>query len=244
MTIRLEDIKFSRGGNPILDRLNLSLESGRLIGVVGPNGSGKSTLLRLIYGFLKAQSGVVLLDGRSVETWDPGELAVMMGVCPQEAEASLDFEVDQLLGLRSKDFKEKIQEFPFLKLEELGQKRLSQLSGGERQRVRLGVGLLNSPTWLVLDEPANHLDLATAWSLYTYLSTRSSECGVVIALHNLSVAARFCQELVVLRDGGLVAQGAVKDVLTPDILSEVFSLNAQLVNQGKSCHIAIEGVAR
>lgn len=248
LKLALEQVSLKRGEGLILDRISLEFEPGHVTGVVGPNGSGKSTLLRVTYGFLEPDQGVVRVGDKPVRDWSPGELSVSLGVCPQEAEPSLDFLVEQLLGLKAgcvgEALVEKLQPLSFLRLEELFAKQLSQLSGGERQRVRLGVALTGSSPWLILDEPANHLDLATAWSLYSYLSDRSLKGGVVIALHDLSTAARFCKKLVLLSRGKLAGYGETEEVLTAQTLDEVFGLNGRLVKQGGESSVVIEGVTR
>ncbi|HIB69741.1 MAG TPA: ABC transporter ATP-binding protein [Phycisphaerales bacterium] len=248
LKLLLEGVTLNRGARPILEEINLAVEPGHITGVVGPNGSGKSTLLRVAYGFLEPDSGVVRVGDKPLREWSPRELSVSMGVCPQEAEPSLDFQVEQLLGLKGgclgEALLDKLRGLSFLRLEELFPKQLSQLSGGERQRVRLGVALMGSSPWLILDEPANHLDLATGWSLYHYLRERAVAGGVVMALHDLSTAVRFCRKLVMLSQGRVTGYGETEDVLTTRSLDEVFGLKGRLIKQGGETSVVIEGVTR
>lgn len=230
----------------MLGPLSLSLQAGELVGVVGPNGSGKSTLLRLLYGFLSPSSGTIEFEGEPLPSIEPRRLARRLGACPQEAEPSLDFYVEQALALARpaapQQMSEQLERFGFLRLGELRGRLLSELSGGEKQRVRLARALLWQPPWLVLDEPANHLDLATGWSLLSYL--REPRPGaVVVALHDLALAARFCHRLLVLRGGELVALAPPHEALSSATLAEVFGLLGEVRLHDGLPHLELEGVA-
>lgn len=244
--LRLCGLRFRRGERDILGPLDLQFAPGELVGVVGPNGSGKSTLLRLLYGYLTCSQGTVEFEGQTLDSIPPRALAQRLGACPQEAEPSLDFTVEQALALGTGgDLAltwRRARNFPFLALEELQGRLLSQLSGGEKQRVRVARALLPEPPWLILDEPANHLDLATGWSLLSYLAQPRSG-GVVVALHDLSNACRFCHRLLVLRQGQVVAFAPPTEALTPAILESVFGLRG-LVRPGEGeSFLEIAGVA-
>lgn len=229
----------------MLHELEVEIAGGLVTAVIGPNGSGKSSLLKALYGYLPVSEGAIELAGKDLENWSPAELASQLGVCPQEAEPSLDFQVSQLLALRFggdlETARERLQHLPFLRLEELFPKQLSQLSGGERQRVRLGVALSGNAPWLVLDEPANHLDLSTAWSLFDYLR-QPREGGVILALHDLDTAARCCDRILVLLEGSMVAHGSPREVLTPELLARVFELRGRLEAESDPAALRLQGV--
>lgn len=237
---------FGRGERSILGPLDLQLLPGEMVGVVGPNGSGKSTLLRLLYGYLAPTQGQVRLEGRALEEIEPRALARRMGACPQEAEPSLDFSVEQALALATGGdiaaAARALDRYPFLALDGLRARALSQLSGGEKQRVRLGRALLSDPPWLVLDEPANHLDLATGWSLLSYLRQPRAG-GVVVALHDLGNACRFCHRLLVLHAGRMVALAPPVEALRAEILSSVFGLRGAVRERDGEAFLEIGGVA-
>jgi len=245
MGFELKDVCITRQSKSVIESLSLNLKRGTVTGIVGPNGSGKSTLLRALYGYLGLHKGSLFLGDRAVQEWEPLELAMQLGVCPQEAESTLDFQVEQVLALRFggnyDTVVERVSTLAFLRLNDLFGSRLSQLSGGERQRVRLGMALIGRAPWLILDEPANHLDLATGWSLLHYLQ-QPRPGGVIMALHDLSTAARCCQHLVVLCKGRLVAEGAPGEVLSEDLLEQVFGLRAQLIVDGVHPRLEILGV--
>ena len=245
MTFSLRRLTVERQGRPVLKSVSHVLESGQVIGVVGPNGSGKSTLLRTLYGFVEPDEGEIELNGRGLSLWNPRELASRLGVCPQEAEPSLDFRVEQVLALPLggdlSGLREQAARLEFLSLPALFERTLSQLSGGERQRVRLGMALMRESPWLILDEPINHLDLATAWSLMRYLQ-KPREGGVILALHDLATAARYCRHLLVLNGGEKVAAGPPRDILTTEVLKSVFRLDATMDWSTEPPGLRVQGV--
>ena len=244
LSIVLEKLNLHLGGRRVLRELSACFQRGRVTAVVGPNGSGKSSLFRAVYGYLPIEDGLISVDGQDLRDWEPSALAKHLGVCPQEAEASLDFVVEQVLCLRFGGDRSKlagaVEEFSFLKLDELWGRKLSELSGGERQRVRLGVALSSRAPWFILDEPGNHLDLATAWSLLEYLTIKR-EGGVILALHDLATAARCCDDLLVLHEGKKVAFGQPKEVLTTELLRDVFRLRAELEQVDGSLQLRVQG---
>lgn len=245
MSIECREVTLKRGRREVVKEFTHRFEQGKLTALVGPNGSGKSSLLKALYGYLQPLSGAVLLEGKAVLEWSPLELAQKLGVCPQEAEPSLDFQVGRLLALRHRgDLQEAwraVEGLEFLALRSLFERKLSSLSGGERQRVRLGLALSCRSPWLILDEPANHLDLSTAWSLFEYLRKQKTT-GAALALHDLPMAVRFCDHLLVLREGLLVAQGPPREVLTEDLLLRVFGLRGELVVECEQPFLKIQGV--
>lgn len=246
MTLELFDVRFGRGDRSVLGPLTASFGGGELVGVVGPNGSGKSTLLRLLYGYLRPSSGEVRLQGEAISRIEPRRLARLLGACPQEAEPTLDFSVDQALALGLGGDVDsswrRAAELPFLNLPELRGRQLSGLSGGEKQRIRVARALLPDPAWLVLDEPANHLDLATGWSLLEYLAKPRSG-GVIVALHDLAFATRFCHRLVVLEGGLVRAFAPPEQALTETLLAGVFGLRGRVERGNGPPTLRVDGVA-
>lgn len=243
--IELQGVTFARGERSILVGVSAALEGGEMVGVVGPNGCGKSTLLRLLYGYLKPASGKILLDGVPLDDFAAHEFAARTGVCPQEPESTLNFSVEQALALalggHLEALPERLKPLAFLGLEPMFGRRLSELSGGEKQKVRLGRALLTQPPWLLLDEPANHLDLCTTWSLMEYLGGERKG-GVLVALHDLHLAVRFCARLLLLHQGQVAGYGSPREVLSRDNLARVFSLRGKLVAcSGERVRLELEG---
>lgn len=246
MALSLRQLEFARRGRTILGPLSWELEGGQLVGVVGPNGSGKSTLLRLLYAYLTPSAGEIAWQGRALAEWSASALAALIGCCPQEAEPSLDFTAERAIALACHNdvalAAQRRDALPFLQLAPLWERRLSELSGGEKQRVRLARALIMDPPWLVLDEPANHLDLATAWALFDHLR-QPRPGGVIVALHDLHFAVRCCDALLVLHQGRKVAFAPPEEALSRTILRQVFGLEGEVRQHHQRAYLDLQGVS-
>ncbi|WP_344748464.1 ABC transporter ATP-binding protein [Streptosporangium vulgare] len=196
------------------------MPAGRFTGLIGPNGSGKSTLLRLLAGLLRPRAGTVLLDGRRLGELPRREVARRLAVVAQEVSTDIDMTVADVVALgriphRSplaligrddlRDARETEEALERCGLAGWGGRRWSTLSGGERRRVGIARALAQRPTELLLDEPTNHLDIHHQLDLLRMLSR--APATVVAALHDLNLAARYCDHLLLLEAGRLVASG-------------------------------------
>lgn len=240
MTLAARRISVQRGRKPILEDVSLEIARGRVTAIVGPNGAGKSTLLRALGGEFPANSGDVTLDGTSIEDVSLPELAKTRSAMAQSASVVFDFTVAEILELgwvqsdsrRSAQYDEAVRQV--VAQADIGRllpRVFNTLSGGEQQRVRFARCMLQiwqpadetDTRYLLLDEPTSSLDLAHQLQLMRLaheMSRRSTGIGVV--LHDLNLAARFCDEIAVMRDGRVAASGPVDDVLEKDLLSDVF----------------------
>ncbi|MCX6408795.1 MAG: ABC transporter ATP-binding protein [Propionibacteriales bacterium] len=225
-------------GVPVLRDVDLVASRGRVTGLLGPNGSGKTTLLHVLAGLRRPATGRVTLDDHDVHGLSPGARSRSVAVLEQHATTSLDLGVRQVVELGrvphrsrwslARDHAEEVveQAMRLCGVTALAARRWSSLSGGERQRVQLARALAQQPRLLVLDEPTNHLDLGHQ---IDFLATvRSLGTTVVAALHDLEHAAAFCDHLVVLDQGRVVASGDVGDVLTSDLLDRVYGVVADV----------------
>lgn len=224
------------GGRPVLDGVSLSAPAGRFTGLLGPNGSGKSSLLRLLAGLSHPTSGTVTLDGTGLARIPRRALARRMAFVPQETATDTDMTVLEavLLGriphrralaaTSAEDLRLAQEQLARLGLGPLAHRRWTTLSGGERQRVGLARALTQQPTHLLLDEPTNHLDVNHRLDLMEHLAT--TPCTVVAALHELDLAARYCDHLVLLHEGRVVAAGPAEHVLTAPTVARVFRVRA------------------
>jgi ABC-type cobalamin/Fe3+-siderophores transport system ATPase subunit len=219
---------------PAVADLTLELEAGRMTALLGPNGSGKSTVLQLLLGTLAPTEGRVTFKGRPLRAWSRAALAREVGVVPQ-LEADPPFTVREMVGmgryphlglwrragLHDRDAVERAMSQ--CDVSRFAPRWVSMLSGGERQRVRLARALAQEPSALILDEPTASLDVRHEMELFELLrELRQAGTTVVIATHNLDLAARFANVVVLLGRGSLVASGDADAVLTAAQLSTVY----------------------
>ncbi|MDB1087957.1 ABC transporter ATP-binding protein [Streptomyces sp. ACA25] len=244
MRVEIDHLSVEVAGTRLVRDVSLHVGSGRLVGLVGPNGSGKSSLLRCVYRACRPRSGTVRLDGDDLYTMSHREGARRLAALPQETQADVGFTVAELVAMG------RIPHQPATArvgaadrsacaaaLERVGAAHLAgrsfgSLSGGEKQRVLIARALAQEPRVLVLDEPTNHLDIAQ--QLEVLALVRGSGLTVLTALHDLNLAAVHCDELYVIAAGRIVASGTPHEVLTPELLAEVFGVRAHRVRHPES----------
>lgn len=222
-------------GRPVLEGLDLAFPPSSFCGIVGPNGSGKSTLLKALSGVLRPSGGEVLLDGVQLAHLNPTALARRVAVVAQDNPADFDFSVlDVVLMGRFPHLGRLQWEGPrdealarealaLVRAEDLADRPYRSLSGGERQRVALARALCQQPEVLLLDEPTSHLDLGHQAEAFNLLESLNRQGLTVIAvLHDLNLAARYCDRLVVMQSGRVVADGPTAQVLTEDLVRRVY----------------------
>ncbi|WP_462417395.1 ABC transporter ATP-binding protein [Kytococcus sp. Marseille-QA3725] len=236
MRVELRGLEVRRGERAVVRGVGLQVPSGTVTGLLGPNGSGKSTLLRAVTGIQAVHAGQVLLDDTPVTALGRRELARRVAVMAQEHSEEFDLPVLEMVLLGriphgrgfGRDSAADL-ELAGSCLEQVGASHLadrmfSRLSGGERQRVLFARALTQETPVLVLDEPTNHLDVAHQLELLDLV--RAAGRTVLVALHDLNLAARSCDAVGVLVDGVLVAHGPPDDVLRPDLVRTGFGVES------------------
>lgn len=237
--VELTDIVVGLGGSPVLHGVSIKAPPGSVVGLLGPNGSGKSTMLRTAFRSLRPQAGSALIDQTDLWEQTVGWAAERIAVVLQEA--SMDFPLTcgevvmmgrtvhkRLLGSDSpQDWGLCHSAMALLGVEDKLDRPFSMLSGGERQRVLIARALVQQPQVLLMDEPTNHLDLHHQISLLDL--TRRLGMTVIVALHDLNLASRFCDSIVLLEGGRVVEQGTPEDVLTPERIEQVYRVQTQVV---------------
>ena len=234
--LRARALTVVRGGRRLLDSVDLTLRPGTLTAVVGPNGAGKSTLLRVLTGDWAPDSGRVELLGRPLDAWTARGLARVRAVLPQSSELSFGFAVEDIVAMGRSPWDEPQRatqarvaaEIRSAGLEDLVGRSFTTLSGGERQRVQLARVLAQLPEEggiLFLDEPTNHLDLTFQIRLLQGVRRRVERgCTAFAILHDLSLAARVADQVLVLQHGRVRAVGPPQQALAPAVLEPVFGL--------------------
>ncbi|MDX8150813.1 ABC transporter ATP-binding protein [Patulibacter brassicae] len=240
--LAVRDVRWSAGGRLILDGVALDVAPGGTLGLLGPNGSGKSSLLRLLAGVRRAAGGAILLDGDDLAGLPRRRVAQRLALVEQHAETELDLTVLEVVrlgriphrrpwsGVGAEDDCAVAEAIARTGLQERLHQRWSTLSGGERQRVQIARALAQEPRELLLDEPTNHLDVHHQLDLLTLVA--ELPLTSVVALHDLNLAAMFCDRLVVLDAGRVVAAGTPAAVLTPRLIADVYRVRAVVGDDG------------
>jgi iron complex transport system ATP-binding protein len=235
-------VSFGYGEARLFDALDLDVEAGAMTAVLGPNGAGKTTLVRLGSGSVQPAAGAVSLFGNDLATLESRARARLVAVVPQENEHAFDFSVRELvlfgraphLGLfgieTARDREIAAEAMGSTEVAGLASRSFRELSGGERRRVVLARALAQDPRLLLLDEPTAFLDLKHRLSAYALLEKLCRERGLTILVvsHDLNLAARHCDRLVLLRSGAIAADGAPADVLRPDVLRDVYEVEVAI----------------
>ncbi|MFF9803999.1 ABC transporter ATP-binding protein [Streptomyces coeruleorubidus] len=231
------------GARTVIDDLDVAIPPGVITTIIGPNGCGKSTLLRTLSRLLKPSKGTVVLDGDDIARLRTRDVARKLGLLPQAPVAPEGLTVADLVArgrhphqswLRqwSSDDADVVERaLAMTGVSDLADRPVDALSGGQRQRVWISMTLAQGTDLLLLDEPTTYLDLAHAMDVLDLVDDlHESGCTVVMVLHDLNLAARYSDNLIVMREGSILAQGHPRDVLTAELLHEAFGLHAKVID--------------
>ena len=229
------DVTVSLGGKQIVKAVGIQVPTGKVLGLVGPNGSGKTTLLRVLYGALIPSVGSVRLDNAAISSLSRRQIARRIAVVPQERPAESGQSLADMVMLgrlphrsflsdaRRSDYQATSASIARVGLSGQAGQSFASLSGGEAQRALIARALCQEADHLLLDEPTNHLDLRYQHEILALV--RSLGLTTVIVLHDLNLAARYCDQIALLDRGRLTAFGAPEDVLTPETLEPVYQIS-------------------
>ncbi|MGW4352516.1 ABC transporter ATP-binding protein [Nocardia sp. NPDC004582] len=243
MTLAAESLTLGYGERIIVDGLSVDIEPGLITTVIGPNGCGKSTLLRALGRLLRPKAGRVLLDGKAIATMKTKDIARVIGMLPQTPVAPEGLTVADLVArgrhphqswLRQWSADDETEVLAALEqtgIADLAGRTLDELSGGQRQRAWISMALAQGTDILLLDEPTTYLDLTHALEVLDLVDRLHDDLGrtVVMVLHDLNLAIRYSDRLIVMRDGRIRAQGAPADIIDAELLLEVFNLRAEVL---------------
>lgn len=238
MKVKVDNASWAIDSKNIVDGIHLEVQSGEFVGVIGPNGSGKSSLLRMIYRLYHPTSGLILINERDIWSLSTNEVAQNEAVLPQESIGDFDFTVEEIVFMGRTPHKklfdidskedDSIVKYALSRvgMDSFAQRNFRTLSGGEKQRVLIARALAQQAKVLILDEPTNHLDIRSQLDILELL--RSLQVTVIIALHDLNIAATYCDRLYLLQAGRVVAYGQPQDVLTPVMIESVYDVQAEV----------------
>lgn len=231
-------VRWAPRGRLVVDDVSLQVEDGTTVGLLGPNGSGKSSLIRILAGLRPPSSGDVLLDGSPLADMSRRRLARRLAVVEQEPATSQDLRVRDVVALgrvphRPAWAPDSAQDRAIIEeaaahagIADRLEQRFSTLSGGERQRTQIARALAQEPEILLLDEPTNHLDVRHQLALLALVRRMPMTC--LVALHDLNLAAAYCDQVFVLSEGRVVAGGPPAQVLTESLIAEVYGVRARV----------------
>jgi iron complex transport system ATP-binding protein len=252
--IRGENVSFAIDGANLLRDVDFEIEAGALTGLIGANGSGKTTLLKTIYRLYAPSRGAVYLDGADVHSLKPKIAAQKMAVLPQEYRAVFDFPVIEMVLMSryaQRGFFETNagddtaiceQALRQVGLYLLRDRNFLSLSGGEKQRILLAAVFAQGAELIILDEPANHLDIGQQLLIMDIIKNRP-HTTVFASMHDLNLAARYCDKLIALKNGRVAAAGTVEDVITPELIHDLFQVDTKIECEPESGRLHVRYIA-
>lgn len=239
MRLSVENLSYSYGGQgDAITDVCLSVDRGEFVGLIGPNGSGKSTVLKNIYRGLTPDRGSILLDGEDLMKMPFRKSALKLAVVGQENDVPFDFLVEEIVAMGRTPHKKLFdvdnahdKQIVHHALEHLGMENMAKrsylhLSGGEKQRVIIARAVAQESDFLILDEPTNHLDISYQMQIFDFI--KRLKVTVLSAIHDLNMAALYCDRIYVLKNGRIVLQGTPNDVLTPENIYDVYGVRSSV----------------
>ncbi|GAB4582040.1 MAG: ABC transporter ATP-binding protein [Anaerolineales bacterium] len=243
MQLQANDLSLAYDTNTIIHQLSTTIVSGEVTALVGPNGCGKSTLLRGLARLLRPKAGDILLDGKAIHQMPTKELAKQLGILPQNPTAPEGLTVYELVAQGRYPHQGFFQQWTredeaitreaiaITNMVEFADRPLDTLSGGQRQRAWIAMSLAQKTPILLLDEPTTYLDIGYQLEVMELIEklNRERQMTILLVLHDLNQAARFSDRMIVLKAGQIVADGPPAEVLTTELLAEVFHVTANII---------------
>lgn len=241
MIIQVENLNFTYNKTPVLNDISFNLKEGEFLGIVGPNGSGKTTLLRNLDGILKPKSGAIFIDSRNQEQMSRLDIAKVIGYVSQKEvnifpttvfETVLMGRKPHIKWMETKNDKAIVARMlDKLNLGDYSLRDINQLSGGERQKVYIARALVQDPKILLLDEPTANLDLKHQLEvLDLLLETKKKGVGIIIAIHDLNLALRYCDKFIILHYGKIFASGG-QEVINKENIEAVYGVKVEVLKK-------------
>lgn len=249
MDLLLENIEIEMAAKKIIKGIDLHVVDHSFVALLGPNGSGKSTLLKAVYRVLQPSSGTIYLNNLAINQIPSKKIAQQMSVVSQFQHNSFDFTVQEVvltgrtphLNMLEKESK---KDFEIVEdalrqtgLYEYKDRNIANLSGGEKQRVALARAIAQSPSLMILDEPSNHLDIKYQLEILNII--KCLNLNVLSALHDISLAAQFCDYIYFIKEGEIISHGTPKQVITKEMIKEIYEVDCEVFQNSKTGNLCI-----
>jgi len=240
LKLTINKLSFNYTGVQVLKDVEMEVELGQMLSIVGPNGSGKSTLLKCINRILKTKQNTVLIDGKDASKLNLKEVSRIMGYVPQSSTSTFPYTVFDVVlmgrkpyvrwSLSDRDNDIVADMLDFLGISHLAMRHFNELSGGEQQKVIIARALTQQPQLLLLDEPTSSLDIRHQMEIMCILQSlaQSKERSVIVSMHDLNVASRFTDRMIMLKQGCIFAAGTPEAVLTEENIEAVYGIKASI----------------
>lgn len=237
--LQINDLSYEIDSKQILDSINLNIQKGKFVGLIGANGCGKSTLLKNIYGNLKTKSSEILLEGENIESLERKQIAKKLSVLAQSQQIDFDFTVENIVEMgryshhtifsqnktnSKKIVKKHLVDVGMLHMKD---KSFSTLSGGEKQRVLIARAFAQETDFLILDEPTNHLDIKYQIQIMDIIKKQKKT--VLAVIHDMNIASSYCDYIIALKDGKIVAQGSPLEIFTTENIENIFGIKSHII---------------
>jgi len=249
VSLKVKKLNFRYNNRLILKDISLETKKGEILTLIGPNGSGKTTLLRCIMGILNPEKGEILIDGKKTSKIKRRELARRIGYVPQSELNNFPITVFDtvLMGRKpylnwnpsNKDLKIVSEVLHLLGLKELALRDLNELSGGEKQKALIARAIVQEPEIMLLDEPTNNLDLRYQLEVLEIIKNiaKEKEISIIMTMHDLNLAPRYSDKLVMLKNGEIFSIGKPEQVITSRNIKSVYGVEAVVYNQFQTLHV-------
>ncbi len=247
--IEIVDLVKRYGSKNVVDKVSVKIQKGKITSFIGPNGAGKSTLLSVISRLIKGDSGEVLIEGKTLESWNTNELAKKLSILKQSNHTTIRLTIRDLVSFgrfpysQGKLTKEDIayidEAIEYMKLADIQEKYLHQLSGGQRQRAYIAMVLAQRTEYILLDEPLNNLDMKHAVEIMQLLRSLVNELGktVVLVLHDINFASCYSDHIVALNDGKVTKEGKIQEIINEPVLKKIYDMDFRIedIENNKIC---------
>ena len=252
MFVKIDDLSFNYPGVDVLRDITFDMDKPELVGILGPNGVGKSTLIHCMDRILQPTKGAVLIDDRSVKDINLKELAKIMGYVPcVSAEAFPMTVLDTILvgrhphndwRLKKKDFDVVEEAMQIMGISDLALRHFNELSAGQKQKVMLARGLVQEPNVLLLDEPTANLDIKHQYGVSKMLRSisRTKNVLVIMICHDLNIAAKYCDRIMLLSNKTIYAAGTPQEVITAENVKTVYGVDCEVIQTDGVPHVIVK----